>query len=80
MPFDEEGFSKDLFTHLTLVQNDLMILRTLKPEERKDVLKRVLNLIIDIPVLPEMIEALFCSFLVEAADTFVKNTLSEVKK
>ena len=75
MPFDEKGFAADIVKHLGLLRNDMQTLKSLRAKDRKGVMKRVLNLLIDIKNMPEFVEALLFSFVVEYMEHFVKSKL-----
>lgn len=75
MPFDEKGFAADIVKHLGLLRNDMQTLKSLRAEDRKAVTKKVLNLLIDIKNMPEFVEALMFSFVVEYLEHFIKSKI-----
>lgn len=66
-PFDVDKFVDKFVNDLSFIQDDMNTLRKLPEKQMKDVLKKVMNKKIDIPGMPEFLEAIAFSFIVEAS-------------
>lgn len=76
MSFDEKEFAKKIVSDLALLRYDIETLKSLSADQRKAVMKKVLNLLIDVPAMPEFIEALMFSFVVEYMEHFIKSKVA----
>jgi len=74
--FSEKEFSEKIVADLTVLRADVMTLKALTPDQRRDVLKRVMNILVDVPVLPEYVESLGIAFGIGVIENMITNALS----
>lgn len=75
--FNAEQFANEIVADLARLRLDMRIMKEITPEDRKEVLKKVLNKIIDIPGLPDFLEPLLFNFAVEYMEHFLKVNLEK---
>ena len=75
--FNPDEFAKKVTSDLALLRIDMEIFRALPAEERKKVLKKVLNKLIDIPAMPDFLEPLLFRFMVEYMEYFFKTNFQK---
>ena len=73
--FNEKEFAEKVVADLTVLRADLMTLKALTPDQRREVLKRVMNILVNVPVLPEYVEAYGIAFGIGVIENLITNAL-----
>lgn len=77
---DPKVLAEQLVEDVLKLKNDIELLRRLSPEDRRSVLKTFLNKLIDIPMMPEAIEAMLIGFVLSYAEHIVNTRILSGKK
>jgi hypothetical protein len=76
-PYNPEVLAKQLADHLKLSANDIKTIASLPAEEKKAVLKKAADILIDVPYVPAFLEPMIFNFVVEFLDHQIKQIMAK---
>lgn len=80
MAYDPNVIAEQFMEDLAKLKNDMNFLQKMSAKDRKEVIVKMLNKMIDIPAMPEFIEAMFFGFAVNYVEHFVTNQILSKKE
>jgi hypothetical protein len=75
--FEIDKFVGDMIADLSRLRMDIATFKALDPQTRKEVIKKLLNKLIDVPGLPDFLEPLLFNFLVEYMENFITSNINK---
>ena len=72
---NHEVVAEQLIEDIAKLKNDITFLRKLSAKDQKEIIKIYLNKVIDIPMMPEYIEAMLFGFLVNYGEHVINTRI-----